>query len=115
MQNHNNLSDVRGARKSAHLRIRGATHLTSRKRRTQVARSVCQWTHGSNSRLIVHNPGEQFQECTAQTVQAYDDRTVKPSPDYYVSLVETVRTEAPVDTVAAVQHDELRLSKRRSA
>ena len=39
----------------------------------------------------------------------------EPPPDYYVPLADTACTEAPVETVAAVQRDELRLSKRRSA
>ena len=35
--------------------------------------------------------------------------------DYYVPLVDTVHTEAPIETEAPVQRDELRLRKRRSA
>ena len=38
----------------------------------------------------------------------------EPQPENYVLLAETVRTEAPVDTVVAVQR-ELRLTKRQSA
>ena len=40
---------------------------------------------------------------------------VEPPQGYYAPLVETVRTEAPVDIVAAVQLGGLRLSERRSA
>ena len=39
----------------------------------------------------------------------------KSPPDHYVLLPETVCTKAPVDAVAIVQRDELRLSKCRSA
>ena len=39
----------------------------------------------------------------------------EPPPDYYVPLLETVRTEATIDAVTTVQSDELRFSKRQSA
>ena len=39
----------------------------------------------------------------------------EPLPDNYVPIVDTVRTEEHTETLDAIQWDELRLTKRRSA